>query len=70
MELPEPRVTREIFLIANTGRLLDLPSTLAGVCRAALDREVRSWKTGANAVLSAAVTVDAAEITTLHPQRA
>jgi DNA-binding transcriptional LysR family regulator len=70
MELPEPRVTREIFLIANKGRLLDLPSTLAGVCRAALDREVRSWKTGANAVLSAAVTVDVAEITTLHPQRA
>jgi DNA-binding transcriptional LysR family regulator len=70
MELPEPHMTREIYLIANSGRLLDLPSTLAGVCRAALAHEVRSWKSGANAVLSTAVSIDAAEITNLPRQRA
>lgn len=62
MELPDPLMWREIYLIANSGRLLDLPSTLAGVCRTALEGEVRSWRNGANAVLTAAVSVDSAEI--------
>jgi DNA-binding transcriptional LysR family regulator len=70
MELPEPNMMREMYLMANSGRLLDLPQTLAGVCRAALAREVRSWKNGANAILAAAVVVDAAEVTNLHSQRA
>lgn len=70
MELPEPNVSREIYLIANSGRLLDLPATLAGVCRSALAREVRSWKSNANAVLTASVSIDAAEITDLQRHRA
>lgn len=70
MELPEPTLWREIYLIANSGRLLDLPSTLAGVCRAALEREVRSWRNGANAVLIAAASVEPAEIMNRQPQRA
>jgi DNA-binding transcriptional LysR family regulator len=70
MELPEPYSMRDIYLIANSGRLLDLPQTLAGVCRAALAREVRSWRNGANAILATAVSIDAAEITNLHRQRA
>lgn len=70
MELPEPQTMREMYLIANSGRLLDLPQTLAGVCRAALAREVRSWRNGANAILAAAVSIDVAEITNLHRERA
>ena len=70
MELPEPNTARDIYLVANSGRLLDLPQTLAGVCRAALAREVRSWRNGANAILATAVSVELAEITNLHSQRA
>ncbi len=70
MALPEPGVFREIFLIANSGRFLDVPATLAKVCRSALDREVRSWKTGPNGVLSAAVSVDAAHPPCVHRRRA
>ena len=70
MELPEPNTAREIYLVANSGRLLDLPQTLANVCRAALAREVRSWRNGANAILATAVSVELAEITNLHSQRA
>ena len=70
MPLPEPNTLREIYLIANSGRLLDLPATLASVCRAALAREVRAWKGSANAVLAPAVWVDTAEVTDLHRRRA
>ena len=70
MPLPQPNTMREIYLIANSGRLLDLPATLAGVCREALAREIRSWKGSANAVLAPAVSVDTADITNLHRQRA
>jgi DNA-binding transcriptional LysR family regulator len=61
MALPEPSFSREIFLIANSGRFLDVPATLAGVCRTALEREVQSWKGSANAILSRAVSVDATQ---------
>jgi DNA-binding transcriptional LysR family regulator len=70
MELPEPHTWREIFLIANSGQLLDLPSTLACVCRAALEREVQSWEGGVNTMLSAAVSIDTADVTNLHLRRA
>lgn len=70
MPLPEPNPPREVHLIANAGRLLDLPATLAGLCREALAREVGSWKNNANAVLATAVTIDTAEITDLTQRRA
>jgi DNA-binding transcriptional LysR family regulator len=62
MELPPPQSWREINLFANSGQLLDFPRKLAGVCRAALQNEVRSWKGGSNAALSVAVNVDAPEV--------
>lgn len=59
--LPEPMLSREIYLIANAGRLLDVPVMLAKVSRAALEKEVRGWKGGLNAVLARVVSVEGAE---------
>jgi DNA-binding transcriptional LysR family regulator len=70
MALPPPSLSREIFLIANAGRLLDVPATLAHVCRSALEREVLSWRGGPNAVLAAAVNVDVAQSSYLQLRRA
>jgi DNA-binding transcriptional LysR family regulator len=70
MPLPEPNPPREVHLIANSGRLLDFPATLAGVCRAALARTVRSWKSTANRALTSAVAVETAEVADLDKRRA
>jgi DNA-binding transcriptional LysR family regulator len=58
MPLPQPLSTRDIFLIANAGRYLDVPSILAKACRAALREETRSWRGGPNEMLAQAVRID------------
>jgi DNA-binding transcriptional LysR family regulator len=70
MPLPEPNPPREVQLIANSGKLLDLPATLAGVCRAALARTVRSWKSSSNGLLASAVSVETADIADINQRRA
>ena len=41
--LPEPVPSRDIVLIANSGRLLDVPAMLAATSRAAMQTHTRSW---------------------------
>ncbi len=61
MPLPKPVASRDIYLIANADRLLDVPRILAHACRAALDREVLSWRGNANAIMTGDVDVDLTE---------
>jgi DNA-binding transcriptional LysR family regulator len=55
LPLPEPIVSHDLFLVASSERLLDLPAVIANRCRAALRDEMRSWQgTSAEPGLAAA----------------
>jgi len=56
--LPEPVATRQMFLAAHAGALLDLPGKLADDCRAALRGALAAWKQIAAPDLFSSVTVD------------
>jgi DNA-binding transcriptional LysR family regulator len=56
--LPEPVPSRKIFLLAHTGRYLDLPQRLAERCRIALSETVDEWRRlPGNAALANSVQV-------------
>lgn len=55
--LPDCRHSRELYLVAEKGRLLDLPETLARHCRRTLRAEVERWKTEFDPLAVASIRV-------------
>lgn len=59
LALPQAPVAHRLMLVAHADRLLDLPEVLARRCRAALRREVASWRgTPAEVCIPAAVVAE------------
>jgi DNA-binding transcriptional LysR family regulator len=55
--LPDSHHHRDLYLIAEKGRLLDLPETLAKQCRRALHMEILQWRTSFEPLAAAAIRV-------------
>jgi DNA-binding transcriptional LysR family regulator len=62
--LPKPLVARDIHVVANAGRLLDIPSSLAQACRTALREQVATWRGTGNDMLLPIVQVEGKTLAT------